>query len=90
MLYSGPIDGRQVRAARAILGMTLDDIARLAGLNRNSVHRLEHIGALPEFSYAGSKLTAARTAGHCLHSPGWQSGSGVHAGLWSPDWLAWR
>jgi len=59
MLYSGPIDGRQVRAARAILGMTLEEIARLAGLNRNSVHRLEHIGALPEFSYAGSRLTAA-------------------------------
>ena len=59
MLYSGLIDGRQVKAARAILGMTLEEIARLAGLHRNSVHRLEHIGALPECSYAGSRLTAA-------------------------------
>ena len=59
MHYSGPIDGRQVRAARAILGMTLDEIAGKAGLNRNSVHRLEHVGALPEYSYAGSKLAAA-------------------------------
>lgn len=34
--------GWQLKAARTALGLTLDDIAGRAGVNRNSVHRVEN------------------------------------------------
>lgn len=37
------IDGRQVRAARIILGMTVRQMAEAAGIDRKSVLRVEHM-----------------------------------------------
>ncbi|WP_427026566.1 hypothetical protein ACP4J4_20325 (plasmid) [Aureimonas ureilytica] len=37
------IDGRQARAARVILGMTVAEMATAAGIDRKSVLRVEHM-----------------------------------------------
>lgn len=37
------IDGRQARAARIILGMTVRQMAEAAGIDRKSVLRVEHM-----------------------------------------------
>ncbi len=40
-------DARQLKAGRIILGMTIDDMAKASGLNRNSVLRVESFKTLP-------------------------------------------
>ena len=38
---NAPTDSRQVRAARAILGLSQEELARTAGVHRNTVYRAE-------------------------------------------------
>lgn len=40
------IDGRQAKAARVILGMTVAEMAEAAGIDRKSVMRVEHMKGL--------------------------------------------
>lgn len=40
-------DARQLKAGRIIVGMTIDDMAKACGLNRNSVLRVESYETLP-------------------------------------------
>jgi len=47
------IDGRQAKAARAILGMTVREMAAAAGIDRASVLRVEHMKGL-RLEYGGS------------------------------------
>ncbi len=49
-------DGRQLKAARVVAGLTVREIAEAAGLNRNSVLRVEASETLPYFAYAADKL----------------------------------
>ena len=52
-------DGRQLRAGRVILGMTIKDMAELAGLHKNSIIRVERYGTLPRHTYAANKIQKA-------------------------------
>lgn len=47
------IDGRQARAARVILGMTVRQMAEAAGIDRKSVLRVEHMKSI-RLHYGGS------------------------------------
>jgi len=49
-------DGRQLRAARVIAGLTVREMADLIGMNRNSVMRIEAFRALPFHTHAGDKI----------------------------------
>lgn len=53
------IHGRQLKAGRIILGLTVKDMAQWAGLHKNSVMRVEKYGTLPHFSYAAAKIEQA-------------------------------
>lgn len=58
------VDGRQLRAARAILGWTSEEAAKAARIHRNSVTYTENKRTLPWHSYAGDRLgTAYEAAG---------------------------
>ena len=46
------IDGRQIRAARAILGLTQGQLASSTGVHRNTVVRAERKGPCPGFAAA--------------------------------------
>ena len=50
------VDGRQLKAGRTILGMTIREMAEAAGINRNSVLRAEALKTLPRFSWAADKI----------------------------------
>lgn len=50
------IDGRQLKAGRVILGLTIREMAHLAGLHRNSVSRVEQVRNLPLSAYAADKI----------------------------------
>ncbi len=52
-------DGRQLKAARIIAGLTIREMADLAGLNRNSVMRVEALKSLPYYSWTADKLATA-------------------------------
>lgn len=52
-------DGRQLRAGRIILGLTVNEMASLAGINRNSVLRVEGFGTLPYAAYAADRIMEA-------------------------------
>lgn len=56
------VDGRQLRAGRAILGLTIREMANLAGLHRNSVSRVESLNNLPVSAYAADKISRALTS----------------------------
>lgn len=49
-------DGRQLKAGRVILDMTIDDMAEAARLNRNSVLRVEAHETLPISAYAAERI----------------------------------
>lgn len=49
-------DGRQVRAVRAILGMTQREMGKAAEVDRNTVWRAEKQERLPPRSYAAERL----------------------------------
>ena len=53
------LDGRQFKAARAVLGMTVREMAQVSGLNRNTVLRVEAQKTLPCPSFAVDRLTIA-------------------------------
>ena len=53
------IDGRQIKAARIILGLTIRQMADLTGLNRNSVLRVEAFRTLPRSAFAADKIIEA-------------------------------
>jgi DNA-binding XRE family transcriptional regulator len=55
-IKSTVIDGRQLRAGRIILGMTVRGMAEAAGMNRNSVLRVEKHETLPYFAWAADKI----------------------------------
>lgn len=50
------VDSRQLRAARAILGLTVQEVATGAAVNRNTVWRTEGIGTLPDQSFAAQRI----------------------------------
>lgn len=52
-------DGRQLKAGRIILGLTIQDMAEAAGLHKNSVIRAEGYGTLPHHTYAATKIQKA-------------------------------
>lgn len=49
-------DGRQLKAGRVILGMTINDMAKAAGINRNSVLRVEARHILSYHDYAAFRI----------------------------------
>lgn len=55
-------DGRQLKAARVIAGLTIDGMAAAAGLNRNSIMRVEKQTNLPRFAYAADRMKEALEA----------------------------
>ena len=52
-------DGRQLKAGRVILGMTINDMADAAGINRNSVMNVEKLQTLPLHAWAADRIAAA-------------------------------
>ena len=52
-------DGRQLKAARVILGMTINQLAEAAGLHKNSVMRVENYGTLPRSAHAAGRMQKA-------------------------------
>jgi DNA-binding XRE family transcriptional regulator len=52
-------DGRQLRAGRAIVGLTVREMAQAAGINRNSVIRVEQFKTLPRSCWAASRIAKA-------------------------------
>ena len=52
-------DGRQLKAGRVILGLTIQDMAEAAGLHKNSVIRVERHSTLPHHTYAANKIQKA-------------------------------
>jgi DNA-binding XRE family transcriptional regulator len=55
-------DARQLKAARVIAGMTIDDLAAAAGINRNSILRVEKQTTLPNSAYAADRIRKALEA----------------------------
>ncbi len=53
------VDGRQLKAGRTILGMTVREMADAAGINRNSVLHAESLKTLPSSAWAVDKITEA-------------------------------
>jgi transcriptional regulator with XRE-family HTH domain len=51
------ISGAQLRAARALLNLSMDDVARLAGVHKNTVFRLENDGQ--SYSHAAASIVRA-------------------------------
>ncbi len=51
------IDGRQLKAGRVILGMTVREMAEAANINRSSVLRVESTQTLPHFAWAADKIS---------------------------------
>lgn len=54
-----PRFGWQIKAARVACGLTLDDVAAVASLNRNSVHRVEKAGPRDMGSFACGRIAKA-------------------------------
>lgn len=52
-------DGRQLKAARIIVGLTIREIADLIGMNRNSIMRAESFESLPFHTFAGDRISEA-------------------------------
>lgn len=50
------ISGRQLKAARAIVGLSVRQMAALAGINRNSVLRVENCELLPRQAWAATRI----------------------------------
>jgi len=46
-------DGRQLKAGRVILGLTINQVAEAVNLNRNSVMHAEAFHALPHSTHSG-------------------------------------
>jgi DNA-binding XRE family transcriptional regulator len=53
------LDGRQLKAARIIVGLSTRQMAVAASVNRNSVLRIEKLKTLPYHSWAADKIAAA-------------------------------
>ena len=53
------VDGRQLKAARIILGFTMSEMAEASGLHKNSIYRVEKHHNLPVTAYAADKITQA-------------------------------
>jgi transcriptional regulator with XRE-family HTH domain len=51
------ISGEQLRAARAVLGWSMTDLAERAGVHRNTVFRLENDGQ--SYSHAAAAIVRA-------------------------------
>ncbi|MAY30429.1 MAG: transcriptional regulator [Aurantimonas sp.] len=56
------IDGRQIKAARAILGWTVRETADASGVHRNSVIRVESETTFPRHAWAADKIASAMEA----------------------------
>ena len=52
-------DGRQLRAARVMAGLTVREMADIIGMNRNSVMRIEAFKALPFHTCVGDRIVEA-------------------------------
>jgi DNA-binding XRE family transcriptional regulator len=50
MLTSRPDHGRQIAAARAVLGLSMEDVAKAAGCCKQSVCNIENRGKLPRYN----------------------------------------
>lgn len=56
------IDGRQIKAARAILGWTVRETAEAAGIHRNSVVSVEAETTFPRSAWAADRIASAMEA----------------------------
>lgn len=54
-----PDHGRQIAAARAVLQLTMDGMAKAAGLHRQSINYNEHRGRLPRYAHAADRVAEA-------------------------------
>ena len=54
-----PDHGRQIAAARAILRLTLDDLAKLSGLHKQSIVYNERKGRFPRHAHAAKRMGEA-------------------------------
>ena len=59
ILSNGLVDGRQIRAARAALGLSQAEFADGAGVNRNTVYRAEGLASIPGHCRTGDKIERA-------------------------------
>ena len=82
-----PSFGWQIKAARVALGLTLDDVAEAAGLNRDSVHRAENAPPrrMPVFpaeriTNASEQKGACSDAAHDGFTPSLSVGDGCSGG----------
>lgn len=78
-------DGRQVKAARAILGLTASELAKASGLSKNSVLRVEGMKRLRRYQYDRNSSAAKieRVIGehgiHCEMQDGYPSRPRQHS-----------
>jgi DNA-binding XRE family transcriptional regulator len=68
--------GNQCKAARAWLGLTLDDLATLAAINRNTIHGLEAGKSAPHPHNVDAIERVFAERGVSFHTD-WQRGSGL-------------
>lgn len=72
-------DGRQLKAGRVILGLTVEEMAKLANLHKNSVLRVERHKTLPRSALAADQIIMALEAlGICFEI------KSEHVGLFFP------
>ena len=58
-MANGLVDGRQIRAARAALGLSQAEFADGAGVNRNTVYGAEGLASIPGHCRTGEKIERA-------------------------------
>ncbi len=54
-----PDYGRQIAAARAVLRLSMDGLAKHAGLHRQSIFYNERRGRLPRYAHAADRVAEA-------------------------------
>ena len=59
-------DGRQLRAARAALGLTVEEAAALAGVNRNTITRAEKLARITHREHGAMLIGAGYERAGCL------------------------
>ena len=53
------VDGRQLRAVRAILGISMQEMADMAQVHKNTVYALEGQGRLKRRAFAADRIASA-------------------------------
>lgn len=55
-------DARQLKSGRVILGLTVEEMAKLANIHKNSVLRVERFTTLPFHTFAADRIQKALEA----------------------------